>query len=47
MTKRRRPKRLSPRPKQGKTIFRASFRHWRSGRILYARDYGLKGFPIG
>jgi len=27
-------------------IFIASFKHWRSGKILYAKDYGLKGFPI-
>ena len=23
------------------------FRHWRSGRIIRAADYGLKCFPIG
>ncbi len=24
-----------------------SFRHWRSGKIIRAEDYGLKCFPIG
>ena len=27
-------------------IFVKSFRHWRSGKILRAKDYGLKAFPI-
>ncbi len=26
--------------------FVAYFTHWRTGKILYAADYGLKGFPI-
>jgi hypothetical protein len=24
-----------------------SFRHWRSGKIIRAEDYGIKGFPLG
>lgn len=27
-------------------IFVASFRHPKTGRIIYARDYGLKAFRI-
>jgi len=26
--------------------FVTQFRHWRSGKIIRARDYGLKAFPI-
>ena len=26
---------------------RAWFRHWRSGKLIKASDYGYKGFPIG
>ena len=33
--------------KKGTKRFIAWFRHWRSGKIIYAKDYGLKGFPIG
>jgi hypothetical protein len=28
------------------TIYVASFVHWRSKKRLFAKDYGLKGFPI-
>lgn len=28
------------------TIFRASFTDPKTGKTYYARDYGLKGFPI-
>ncbi len=24
----------------------ASFRHWRTGKLIVAADYGHKGFPI-
>ncbi len=27
--------------------FVTQFRHWRSGKIIKAEDYGLKAFPIG
>lgn len=27
--------------------FRASFTHWRSGKVYYAKDYGHKGWPFG
>jgi hypothetical protein len=29
------------------TRFVARFKHWRSGEIIEAKNYGLKGFPIG
>lgn len=28
-------------------IFVAYFTHWRTGKVYFAKDYGLKGFPIG
>ncbi len=27
--------------------FVASFRHWRTGEVIRAADYGYRGFPIG
>lgn len=27
-------------------IFVKEFRHWRSGKIIRAEDYGKRGFPI-
>lgn len=27
--------------------FVTEFRHWRSGKIIRAEDYGLRAFPIG
>lgn len=27
-------------------IFVREFKHWRSGKIIRAADYGLKAFPI-
>lgn len=27
--------------------FVASFRHWRTGELIVAKDYGKRGFPIG
>lgn len=27
--------------------FRPFFRHWRSGKILWAKDYGYKSWPFG
>lgn len=27
--------------------FVAQFKHWRSGKIIRAADYGYRGFPIG
>ena len=30
-----------------KPRFVTSFRHWRSGKLIVASDYGYKGFPIG
>jgi hypothetical protein len=27
--------------------FVTQFKHWRSGKIIRAVDYGLKAFPIG
>ena len=35
-----------PNPKGGRRYV-AYFRHWRSGQILRASDYGYKGWPIG
>jgi hypothetical protein len=32
-------------PKGFRLIFRAT-KHDRNGNLLYARDYGLRGFPI-
>lgn len=34
-------------PETGSTAFVTHFRHWRSGEIIYAKDHGLKAFPIG
>ena len=31
----------------GGVRFTARFKHWRSGKIIEAKDYGYKGFPIG
>lgn len=28
-------------------IFRRYFRHWRTGKLMDAHDYGLRGWPIG
>jgi len=28
------------------TTFVTSFKHWKSGKIIKASDYGLKAFPI-
>lgn len=28
------------------TTFVASFKHWKSGKIIRASDYGKKAFPI-
>jgi len=39
-------KQQKPLPNDGNIVFIASFKHWRSGKIIYAKDYGLKGFPI-
>jgi hypothetical protein len=38
-----------PKPVKGESGVRIvkSFRHWRSGKIIRAEDYGIKGFPIG
>lgn len=36
----------SKRPASGKR-FVASFVHYRTGRRIYAADYGHKGFPLG
>lgn len=27
--------------------FCSSFKHYRTGKVLYAKDYGLKAWPIG
>lgn len=27
--------------------YAASFRHWRSGKVYYAKDYGYKAWPFG
>ena len=35
-----------PKKKTLKLMFVKSFRHWRSRKIIHAKDYGLKGFPI-
>jgi hypothetical protein len=31
-------------PQGRRQVFVAAFRHWRSGRMIYARDYGRKAF---
>ena len=28
-------------------IYRAYFKHYRNGKIYYAKDYGYKSWPIG
>jgi hypothetical protein len=28
-------------------VFRKRFWHWRAKKYLYAKDYGLKAWPIG
>lgn len=33
-------------PADGKVIFVKWFRHWRSGKIIYAEDYGKHAFAI-
>jgi len=33
-------------PRGGDVKFRTWFRHWRSGEIIRAEDYGHKAFPI-
>lgn len=38
------PKKLVPGNSEG--IFVASFKHWRSGEIIYAKDKGKKAFFI-
>ena len=38
---------MADKPKDSEPVrFVASFVHWRSGKRLFAKDYGLKGFPI-
>jgi hypothetical protein len=37
----------NPYPKDSKVVFVTQFKHWRSGKIIKAEDYGLKAFPIG
>jgi len=32
--------------KPGQKKFRAWFKHWRSGKILWAKDYGYKAWPF-
>lgn len=27
--------------------YATSFRHWRSGKVYYAKDYGYKAWPFG
>jgi hypothetical protein len=39
-------KQQKPLPEDVSVVYIASFKHWRSGKIIYAKDYGLKGFPI-
>ena len=34
-------------PTEGNVTFVTEFKHWRSGKIIKASDYGLKCFPIG
>lgn len=29
-----------------KRQFRTWFRHWRTGKIMYAKDYGYKAWPF-
>lgn len=36
-----------PKSKSGGRRFVTFFRHWRTGRIYYAADYGYKAWPIG
>ena len=45
MAKRRKKGRCKP-PK-GSPRFVTHFRHWRSGKILSAADYGHKAWPLG
>jgi|LSQX01.1.fsa_nt_gb hypothetical protein len=33
--------------KKNKTDFGKYFRHWRNGKIYYAKDYGYKVWPFG
>lgn len=35
-----------PAPPGCRWVFCASFRHWRSGKILYARDYGREAWAF-
>lgn len=30
----------------GDVVFVTQFRHWRSGKLIRAADYGLKAFPL-
>lgn len=34
-------------PTDGNVTFVTEFKHWRSGKIIKASEYGLKCFPIG
>uniref|UniRef100_B8J310 Uncharacterized protein n=1 Tax=Desulfovibrio desulfuricans (strain ATCC 27774 / DSM 6949 / MB) TaxID=525146 RepID=B8J310_DESDA len=41
------PKASEEKPNNEKPInFITEFRHWRSGEVLRAEDYGIKAFPI-
>lgn len=31
----------------GPPQFVTSFRHWRTGKVMRAEDYGLKAWPLG
>jgi hypothetical protein len=39
-------KKTVPQP-NGKPLFAARIWHWRKKCYLYAKDYGIKGFPLG
>ena len=40
-------KEKDPRPKErNSVVFVTEFKHWRSGKLIKAVDYGLKAFPL-
>lgn len=47
MVKLKQPKPVKGESGESGIRFVKSFRHWRSGKIIRAEDYGIAGFPIG